>query len=92
MGDVVKFRKAPQPSSASDGLVKDTMICADWAFGGVIELLRRMSDDELETIYVIAYGVFEETPEDVINAENEALITLIECERDRRGWDDGDVA
>lgn len=89
MGDVVKFRSNHKRDVADDGVVADALICAEWAFGGIAELLRRMSDDQLEAIYVKAYAVFDSTPDDEINSENEGLVTLIECERDRRGWDGG---
>ncbi|WP_439618331.1 hypothetical protein [Shinella sp.] len=86
MGDVVNFQ-AKDKRVAEDGVVSDAMICADWALGGITEILRRMTDEQLEAIYVKAYGVFDATPDDEINPENEALITLIECETDRPDWD-----
>ncbi|WP_432344728.1 hypothetical protein WMC41_16030 [Shinella yambaruensis] len=95
MSNVVKFTDNQNRPAINEGIIADTLICADWAFGGVTELLRRMNDDELEAIGSKAYGVLEEAPDDVINPANEALITLIECEMERRDWwpdPDGDVA
>ncbi|WP_337183838.1 hypothetical protein [Shinella sp.] len=92
MSNVVNFTGKKLRPAVDHGLIADTFVCADWAFGGVTELLRRMNDDELEEIGIKAYGILEETPEDVINPANEGLIALIECEMERRGWYDGDAA
>jgi hypothetical protein len=90
MTNILKFT-GKKRAAVDSGIIADTMICADWAFGGVAELLRRMNDDESQTIYLKSYQIFDASA-DVINPENEALITLIDCERERRGWDDGGTA